>query len=383
MSSFGSSGSRIGRRPARGRPRRSACRSRAAASRPARRRRGRSGAASRRAGSRRARAAPSRPTPRLRRRAARRSSCRTRGRQFLPSALATRMSSPGAARSTYGERLEKRGDRVRAVGRADGEHVRAARPDSRAGSRGRRRSPRPRRRASRRHGLAARPARSTRHGRRPAEAQVDDALARPRGGEDAACDLARLEPRAVALARRPTSAGRPAGRPRRAPTPFTGAPMTRGDAVPCSPPSGAGSCAFSASVFARPANSGWVKSRPESTIVTGLPGPGGGLALEADLREPPLVGLRADRALGSSRRRGTAARACANASAPRARETREQGRCARRASRRQSRSCGVDRTRAGRERARRGRADAAGVSWTSVDAPADAVEAPPARARGR
>ena len=29
------------------------------------------------------------------------------GRQFLPSALATTMSSPGATRSTYDERLEK------------------------------------------------------------------------------------------------------------------------------------------------------------------------------------------------------------------------------------------------------------------------------------
>ena len=57
--------------------------------------------------------------------------------------------------------------------------------------------------------------------------------------------------------------------------PLIGAAITDATFVPCSPPTGAGSCAFSARVSARPANSGWVTSRPESTIVTGTPGPGG------------------------------------------------------------------------------------------------------------
>ena len=67
--------------------------------------------------------------------------------------------------------------------------------------------------------------------------------------------------------------------------------MTDATVVPCSPPTRSGSCAFSARVSARPANSGWVTSRPESTIVTGTPGPGRRDALDADLGEPPLVRL--------------------------------------------------------------------------------------------
>ena len=50
--------------------------------------------------------------------------------------------------------------------------------------------------------------------------------------------------------------------------------MTDDTIVPCSPPNGAGSWAFSGWVSARPANSGCAMSSPESTIVTGTPGPG-------------------------------------------------------------------------------------------------------------
>ena len=107
MSSFGSNGSRIGAGSA------SAARDveHAEARRPDRARgrrcRAPSAAGSRRPGRPSARGEPSRSTPRRRRRAARRSSCRSCRCQFLPSALATRISAPGAARSTYGERLEK------------------------------------------------------------------------------------------------------------------------------------------------------------------------------------------------------------------------------------------------------------------------------------
>ena len=71
--------------------------------------------------------------------------------------------------------------------------------------------------------------------------------------------------------------------------------------MPCSPPMFAGSCAFSAVVSARPANSGWEKSRPESTRLTGTPGPGRREAVDADLREPPLVRLERIRRVGGRR----------------------------------------------------------------------------------
>ena len=51
--------------------------------------------------------------------------------------------------------------------------------------------------------------------------------------------------------------------------------MSDATAVPWTPPSGAGSCALSVTMLERPANSGWATSTPESTIVIGLPGPGG------------------------------------------------------------------------------------------------------------
>ena len=59
------------------------------------------------------------------------------------------------------------------------------------------------------------------------------------------------------------------------PTPFSGAATSDATAVPCSPPSRRGSWALSVTVFARPRNSGWVTSIPESTIVTGVPAGGG------------------------------------------------------------------------------------------------------------
>ena len=59
------------------------------------------------------------------------------------------------------------------------------------------------------------------------------------------------------------------------PTPFAGAPMTDATDVPCSPPIPAGSCVFRSAMSGRPANSGCETSSPESTMVTGTPGPGG------------------------------------------------------------------------------------------------------------
>ena len=59
------------------------------------------------------------------------------------------------------------------------------------------------------------------------------------------------------------------------PTSSAGAPMRDATAVPWTPPSGAGSCALRVTMLERPANSGCATSTPESTIVIGLPGPGG------------------------------------------------------------------------------------------------------------
>ena len=59
------------------------------------------------------------------------------------------------------------------------------------------------------------------------------------------------------------------------PTSLAGAPMSDATAVPWTPPSGAGSCALRVTMLVRPANSGCATSTPESTIVIGLPGPGG------------------------------------------------------------------------------------------------------------
>src|SRR3990172_3590935 len=59
------------------------------------------------------------------------------------------------------------------------------------------------------------------------------------------------------------------------PAPFAGAASTDATAVPWSSPSAVTSCSFRRTRSGRPANSGCVTSRPESSTVTGFPGPGG------------------------------------------------------------------------------------------------------------
>ena len=142
--------------------------------------------------------------------------------------------------------------------------------------RGRRRSRTRRRRAS-----PSRPPRrspsSIGRSRVAAEAQVDDATAgarRPRGYPRTISR--RLEARAVAECGVPRAERRPAGRCRRRRRRSTGAPIDRRD----------GRAVLAADAAPAPAGSaracrdgrrtrGAAKSRPESTMVTGTPGPGG------------------------------------------------------------------------------------------------------------
>src|SRR3954464_7599690 len=67
------------------------------------------------------------------------------------------------------------------------------------------------------------------------------------------------------------------------PTPFFGAAITELTSVPCSSSTSPTVCRFIKIVFAREANSGCVMSMPESTIVTGFPGPG------ASTRSAPIA----------------------------------------------------------------------------------------------
>jgi len=89
------------------------------------------------------------------------------------------------------------------------------------------------------------------------------------------------------------------------PTPFTGAPTTDATAVPCTPPSGAGSWLFNAMRFGRPTNSGCPNETPESTMVTGTPGPGGVSVSTWTSARHHSVGTSGS--VASSRARGAAA----------------------------------------------------------------------------
>ena len=73
--------------------------------------------------------------------------------------------------------------------------------------------------------------------------------------------------------------------------PLTGAAITDATFVPCSPPTGAGSCAFSAEGVrtARELGVGHVEAGVDDR--DGHAGPGRRDALEADLGEPPLLRL--------------------------------------------------------------------------------------------
>src|SRR3954454_23174953 len=67
------------------------------------------------------------------------------------------------------------------------------------------------------------------------------------------------------------------------PTPLFGAATTELTSVPCSSSTSPTVCRFIKIVFGREANSGCVMSMPESTIVTGFPGPG------ASTRSAPIA----------------------------------------------------------------------------------------------
>ena len=184
------------------------------------------------------------------------------------------MSVAGAARSLAGDLLEKPANRARLVGAGDGQDVRQGWPERSGGC--------PCRRSL------------------PTAATTSDPLpkaaftrswriwlrATPRlrlitlgpaadGGVEAGRPRRRWSARPAGR-RHPRSGARPAGRRRR--------PRRRSRAPPRrSRPrfraggrrSAASTCGFSGSVSGRVANSGWVRSSPESITVTGLPGPGG------------------------------------------------------------------------------------------------------------
>ena len=85
------------------------------------------------------------------------------------------------------------------------------------------------------------------------------------------------------------------------PTPFSGAPTTDATDVPCSPPMFAGSCALSAVVSARPANSGWAEVEAGVDEADRHARARRREAVDTDLREPPLVGLEGIDRVGGRR----------------------------------------------------------------------------------
>ena len=211
MSSFGSSGSLIGRRI--GERRRHVQQSVAGGVVAPRRRRcpWPSGASPRTAGSRRARAARSTPRQRHPRRAATRSSCRPRRPSAWSRAEATMMFSPRGGEVDEARAARERRHLVLLVGRRDREHVRqAGRVGERVAVR-RRRSPPPRRRAFPCGSPSRSPAGSAISNSVAAEAEVDHARAPRGGGQHSRHDLARRELRALPERRVPRSAGRRRG----------------------------------------------------------------------------------------------------------------------------------------------------------------------------